>query len=319
MYRYIRTQSDRQGCQALTIRHDGRAYVPVFQHTAIDQDRPVGERETFQEHTHDLYHFVLYTRPAGQYLRNGQWHDVTPGTLVIVSPGEPHDFVTRQGSSVYSEITFSLETAGGQVLTLPFERVLGLYTGADLILSSHTCLSAQTAHDIGVLMIQITDYLQSRSSLSAYQVARVLARLMDIIIGHCCSERRLEDSPQVDPRMDQVRRHIEEHYMTSITADELADLAHMSKRQLFRAFGRAYRTSPLAYQQSLRLEAARTLLRSTRLRCNQIAHRVGYDDVYYFHRLFKRKLGMTPGQYRRSIGPNPRDRSTRPLRKTHTS
>ncbi|MBN1125152.1 MAG: helix-turn-helix transcriptional regulator [Sedimentisphaerales bacterium] len=75
----------------------------------------------------------------------------------------------------------------------------------------------------------------------------------------------------------------------------------MSTRQLFRIFLKTFRLSPLAYQQNLRLEATHTLLRSTPLRCNEIARRVGYANVYYFHRLFKKKTGMTPRQYRLSM------------------
>ena len=66
-------------------------------------------------------------------------------------------------------------------------------------------------------------------------------------------------------------------------------------------FTRTFRVSPITYQQNLRLEAAQTLLRSTPLRCNEIAHRIGYTNVYYFHRLLKKKTGLTPRQYRISL------------------
>ena len=54
-----------------------------------------------------------------------------------------------------------------------------------------------------------------------------------------------------------------------------------------------------AYQQRLRLEAAKTLLRATALRCHEVAVRCGYENIQFFHRLFKRTTGLTPGQYRK--------------------
>ena len=51
----------------------------------------------------------------------------------------------------------------------------------------------------------------------------------------------------------------------------------------------------------LRFEAAQRLLRFTSLRCYEIAQRVGYANVYYFHRQFKKRLGITPTRYRQSM------------------
>jgi len=282
----------------MMICHEGRVFVPIFQHTAIDQDHPVGERDTFREHAHDLYHFVLYTRSTGRYVRNGRWRPVSPGTFVIISPGEPHDFVTGQGSSIYSEITFSLETGRGEVLTLPFETVLRLYTGTALALRPEERLAADVADEVLVLMVQVTDYLQSHTPLGGYYAGRTLARLFDIVIGHCCLMGRGPEHALVDQRIAEVRQHIDAQYAAPLQVEHLAARAHMSKRQLFRAFAQAYHTSPVAYQQTLRLEAACTLLRSTHLRCNEVARRVGYANAYYFHRVFKKNVGMTPGQYR---------------------
>lgn len=73
----------------------------------------------------------------------------------------------------------------------------------------------------------------------------------------------------------------------------------MSTGDLFRAFKKAYGQPPLAYQQQLRLEAAKTLLRATALRCHEVAIRCGYGNIQFFHRLLKRATGVPPGQYRK--------------------
>ena len=85
MRRYLQTRQHREGMpQALVILNDGEAYFPTFVHAAIDQDRPVGDIRTFHEHTHDLYHIVLYTQSSGFYLKGGIKHPAERGTLVIV-------------------------------------------------------------------------------------------------------------------------------------------------------------------------------------------------------------------------------------------
>jgi len=100
--------------------------------------------------------------------------------------------------------------------------------------------------------------------------------------------------------MVQIKQYIDEHCAEAITADDLALMSHCSKGHLFRTLKKSFRVSPLAYQQDLRFEAAQRLLRFTSLRCYEIAQRVGYSNVYYFHRQFRKRVGVTPRQYRES-------------------
>jgi len=302
MLRYLQTHEHREKTpQGLLVQHENEAYSPVFVHAAVDQDRPMGESGTFQEHTHDLYHIVLYTRSSGSYLKCGREYRTEPGVLAVVSPREPHDFVSLRRSSVYSEITFFLGTQAGKVLTLPFEKVLHLYTGVVGRLDEEPRLSRDTTQELVMTMIQIMDYLQSPSSMSDFYAHRALASVFDAIVAHCYTERMPGAALEQNKPILQVKRYIDEHYTEPITAEDLADMSHCSKGHLFRTFKKSFRVSPLAYQQDLRFEAAQRLLRFTSLRCYEIAQRVGYSNVYYFHRQFKKKLGITPRRYRQSV------------------
>lgn len=302
MLRYLQTRRQSAGTpQALVILNDSQAYSPIFVHAAVDQDRPIGDIETFSEHTHDLYHIVLYTRSSGYYLKCGQKHAAEPGTLVIVSPGQAHDFVSLRHSSVYSEITFSLVDPAGKVLTLPFEKILNMYTGASGQIPNELRMSKEAAQELLIIMIQIMDYLQSPSPMSDFYTQRALANVFDMIVAHCYTEGIQDASMAGDNPILRARQYIDEHYAEDITAEDLASMSHCSKGHLFRAFKRSFRVSPLAYQQDLRFEAAQRLLRFTSLRCYEIALRVGYGNVYYFHRQFRKRMGITPRQYRQSM------------------
>lgn len=287
--------------QALVVFHEGEAFFPTFVHAAIDQDRPVGDIRTFHEHTHDLYHIVLYTRSSGFYIKGGVKYPAEPGTLVIVSPGEPHDFVSQRHSSVYSEITFSFATHSDRVLTAPFETVLNAYTGVTGRLHGEARLPQAITQELLILMIQIMDYLQSPSRMSDFYARRALASLLDGIIAHCYSEAIPDAALDQDNPILQVKQYIDEHYAEAIAAEDLASMSHCSRGHLFRTFKKAFRVSPLAYQQDLRFEAAQKLLRFTSLRCYEIAQRVGYSNIYFFHRQFKKRMGMTPRRFRQSL------------------
>jgi hypothetical protein len=68
---------------------------------------------------------------------------------------------------------------------------------------------------------------------------------------------------------------------------------------LKRRFARATGVAPLEYVQTLRLEEAKHALETTTAPVEAVANDVGYEDASFFGRLFRRKVGLTPAQYRK--------------------
>ena len=73
-------------------------------------------------------------------------------------------------------------------------------------------------------------------------------------------------------------------------------------RHAERRFQQATGLSPLEYVHTLRLEEAKQHLETGDEAVEAIAQAVGYEDAAYFSRLFRRKVGLSPAQYRRRFG-----------------
>ena len=71
-----------------------------------------------------------------------------------------------------------------------------------------------------------------------------------------------------------------------------------SYEHLARVFRQQYGITPVAYLHSVRVERAKRLLKQGELKVEAIASEVGYEDVVYFSRLFKRHTGTSPARYR---------------------
>ena len=82
----------------------------------------------------------------------------------------------------------------------------------------------------------------------------------------------------------------------------MASLSGLPERSFVRRFSKATGMSPLDYAHALRLEEAKQMLETTDLSVEAIANEVGYEDTSFFGRLFRRKTGLTPGQYRVRFG-----------------
>ena len=297
MQRYVRIKKTESYPQILTLNYEGDVYYPCVHHTTIGQDRAIGAVETFRQHKHDLYHIVVYTQGEGACLVNGTRIEAKPGLVVLVSPGQWHDFVTFRDSTIYSEVTFSLETKSEQVLDVGFEKLLQLYVGVSVPLSASYMGTKDAGERLSALILQLTDHAGSDSVITDYCVQQDLSKILDWIVWSCLSFNELVK--QTDTRLVKVKRYLERHYAQPLPIEQLADMAGLSKGYLFRAFRKAYGQPPLAYQKQLRMEAAKTLLRSTALRCHEVSQRCGYDNVPLFHRMFKLATGVTPGQYRK--------------------
>ncbi len=83
---------------------------------------------------------------------------------------------------------------------------------------------------------------------------------------------------------------------TPVSLDGLAAAAGLGRFALLRAFQRRFGLPPHAYQLQLKIERARTLLRSGQSAA-WVAGELGFCDQSHFTRHFKRILGVTPGDY----------------------
>ena len=81
---------------------------------------------------------------------------------------------------------------------------------------------------------------------------------------------------------------------------DLAKLAGMSRATFARRFDAAVGTSPAAFLQRLRLEAAERLLKESDASIAEVARAVGYQSEFSFSRAFKRHTGVPPSAARRS-------------------
>ena len=90
-----------------------------------------------------------------------------------------------------------------------------------------------------------------------------------------------------------------DHYAEAAPVAAMVRLSGLSERTFTRRFVKSTGMSPLDYVQALRLEEAKQILETSDLPVEAVALEAGYQDNGFFGRLFRRRVGMTPAQYRR--------------------
>ncbi len=99
---------------------------------------------------------------------------------------------------------------------------------------------------------------------------------------------------QVPKKYVEVKQYLETNYFRETTLEDLARRVPHSPQHFCSEFKKYFGQAPIEYLIRLRLRQARLLLRDHNLRISEIGRRVGYDDVYYFSRCFKKYFGLSP-------------------------
>ncbi|WP_201002245.1 AraC family transcriptional regulator [Paenibacillus glycanilyticus] len=98
--------------------------------------------------------------------------------------------------------------------------------------------------------------------------------------------------------VEQIMDWIEEHYAEEIHLEAIAERLHLSKSYISRIFQRETGGHLSEYITARRVKQACRLLQNTEFSVERISSEVGYPNVSYFIRLFKKVIGTTPFKYR---------------------
>jgi transcriptional regulator GlxA family with amidase domain len=155
----------------------------------------------------------------------------------------------------------------------------------------------------GTSWMDLALYLIARSAgvEAAMQVARI-----NLIDWHAIGQQpfaRLARTRQSDDALvGRCQTWIAENYANRAPVAAMVRLSEIAERSFMRRFKQATGMSPLDYVQTLRLEEAKHMLEAGSESIEAIANAVGYEDAAFFTRLFRRKVNLTPAQYRRRFG-----------------
>jgi len=121
--------------------------------------------------------------------------------------------------------------------------------------------------------------------------------------GELPYETLVRNNPHADSVAHTCEKWLEEHFTEQGAIPRVVELANIPERTLKRRFKIATGSSLIARLQDLRVEEAKRLLEASASPVDEISFDVGYEDASFFRRLFKRRTGLTPSQYRRMFKP----------------
>jgi iron complex transport system substrate-binding protein len=113
------------------------------------------------------------------------------------------------------------------------------------------------------------------------------------------------EKSRFDKLTNDIIIYVKKHYTEKINFQEFAHTVNISQSSLFRKFKKEFDITPANYINKFRIYHASVLLENNDdLSIQEIAAAVGFPDVFYFSKIFKKYLNLSPSAYRNVIKEN---------------
>jgi AraC-like DNA-binding protein len=149
----------------------------------------------------------------------------------------------------------------------------------------------------GFNLLQLYGGLMNEQLVALREPAAIMEWLKKDVVPPFLAELAQTQKLYLKELVDSVLNTIHRDYMKDLSLDSCADLHGTYPRKLSVGFKQVTGFTFIDYLTNYRLDKAKDLLLTTNVKINDVAEQVGYQPAY-FHRIFKKHTGVTPGQYR---------------------
>lgn len=242
------------------------------------------------------------------YIKKGQGivtvdfkrYRVNAATLVLILPGQLHSIEQYENEKMeYENILFNpnmLMPKNVDICTSDF--IMPLLHNKITVPTIFTPVYPYYA-DVVAPIDACDEICKTKPQGYELYIKSMLFQLFYILNNRC---RNATHTPKDVKNLDKIRvvmKHVENHYSDKITIAEVAELVDFSESHFMRYFKETMGTSFIDYLNEYRLTIAARLLQGSESSILSVAEDVGFDNLSYFNRAFKKRYGVTPGQFRK--------------------
>lgn len=237
---------------------------------------------------------LIYCRAGrGWYAVDGHRYEVLPDSYFVLPAGRPHEYGADPSDPwtiywVHYRGTMAetmMPPTPGPVSVRPgrFSRIADRLNLFEEIMA--TLDRGYSRDSLIYACATLSYFLSTLRHIDSYRAARM-------------SREDVRDGGNFD-MVDAAIRYMSENLERDLRLADLAEYVGVTPAYLSHIFTQRTGNSPMTHLRRLRMSHACHLLDFSTLHINQICHKVGIDDPYYFSRVFTTTMGVPPTEYRR--------------------
>lgn len=243
---------------------------------------------------HPFIYFYFIVEGSGTFFIENDSIKIKKNDLVIINSNIGHNLYVDEDEYAVKTLGFGLESIG---LTSHLEEV---QSEEELELDNFFHITWENKEaKINEIFSKIVDEFHSEN-LYAKTLADALASYFLInFLRHFRNEIEVVPDININRRIDYIKSYIDNNYSLDLSLEGLSNMAYMNKFHLIAEFKQSYRVTPIEYLILKRIEVSKGLLISTNHSMETIADIVGFNSQSYFNQVFRKKVGITPSQFRK--------------------
>jgi AraC-like DNA-binding protein len=256
-----------------------------------------------EPHSHEYHEIVIVTRGSGMHVSKYHAWPIQTGDVFVIGGSQGHYYDNVQDlhlvNVLFQRRLVQLDAHGIGELS-GFQAMFGVHPpGASRDFRSRFRLKPADFSELLVYVDRLEKEILS-SQPGQKCAAHAYFMLIIVFLSRLYSMQNIFDSAAVF-RLAKVISFIEANFLEGHRVKELAATAGMSERVFLDAFRNATGFSPYSYLLELRIRRAAEALRDSEKQITEVAFSCGFNDSNYFTRQFKKRMGLTPLDYRRKI------------------
>lgn len=249
------------------------------------------------DHTHDFVSIHYIVSGHCKYMIGDQVYTVRKDDLIIINPGVIHGPVLDDPGSDPNTTMFFLGIDDLYIKGYPknFIPINSCVIPShryqqELYNCYHEIISTQEKKDIGWPLMAKVLSLEFLVLVLKELTPQTSSTIQDYF------QLKTYDKQTI---VQTITTYFQENYMRKISVEEIARYSYLSTTYITKIYKEVTGDTPINYLISLRMEKALEILKEGHFAIQDVAKKVGYDDPYYFSKLFKKRFGVSPSTYKK--------------------
>lgn len=249
-------------------------------------------------HWQDSVELIYIKQGEGIVQIDFETYDAKSGDVFLVLPGHIHGIRHKDRMRMeYENIIFHLNFLGSSLFDLCSQKYWQPLMNEKLTLPAYIPTEHSLNKDIR-FYLDASDQLCSKRPAGYELGVRGNLMLVFSMLFQTAETKKVYENPNME-KIKIVLSEIEDCYDKKLTVEGMADSCNYSPSHFMRWFKEMTGSSFMEYLIEYRLGKAAEELKLTDDTILEIAQRTGFDNISNFNRLFKKRLGVTPTQFRK--------------------
>lgn len=230
------------------------------------------------------YQLIYIAKGKGHFMINGEYRDISEGNVVLYRPGDTqiYNYKLEDQPDVYW-VHFSGSSP---------DKIL-----EECGLNDKYKSAIFHRREYTMIMDKIIQEFQQKES-DYLSMCHLYVKQLLLLIKRGNNSNAISENKK-SREIRELLETFQEDYQNPLSIDEYAKQKNISVCWLIRSFKQQVGVTPQTYIIDLKIERAKELLLTSEYTVNEISEIIGYDDSLYFSRLFKKRVGISPTQYRK--------------------